>query len=277
MPRSAQRACLLLVAVAALACATNPVTGKSELVLFSESGEIAMGERMYAQARQASGGDYTIDPELSAYVSEVGERVAVMSDRPNLPYEFHVLNESTPNAWVLPGGKIAVNRGLLVELESEAELAALLGHEVTHAAARHSTQALVRGIALQGALIATSVALGDKSYAPYAVAGAGVAAALVNLRYGRDDEREADHYGTRYMHRAGYDPMAAVALQEMLLEKSEAGEPNWLEGLFLSHPHSAERVVANRESAQALVAEGGPAGELGEERFQSAIASLVAS
>ncbi|NRA09354.1 MAG: M48 family metalloprotease [Myxococcales bacterium] len=277
MPRSAQRASLLLVAVLGLACATNPVTGQREIVLLSESREIAMGERMYAQTRQASGGDYTVDPELTVYVAEVGERVAAASDRPQLPYEFHVLNESTPNAWALPGGKIAVNRGLLVELESEAELAALLGHEVTHAAARHSAQAFERGLALQGVLIATSVAVGDESYAPYAVVGAGVAATLVNLRYGRDDEREADYYGTLYIHRAGYDPMAAVSLQEVLLEKSEAGAPGWVEGLFRSHPHSAERVVANRESATALAAEGKPGGELGEERFQSAIASLVAS
>ena len=205
----------------------------------------------------------------------MGARVVAVSDRPELPYEFHVLNDSLPNAWALPGGKIAVNRGLLVELESEAELAALLGHEITHAAARHGAQSLERGLLLQGAVLATAVAVSDQKYAPLAVGGAKLGATLVNRRYGRDDEREADYYGMLYMHRAGYDPMGAVALQEILLEKGESGAPGWIEGLLASHPHSGERVVANRQTAAELLAEGGPAGEVGRERFQAAVGALI--
>jgi len=262
--------------VLALACANNPVTGQREVVLVPESQEIREGERLYSQGRQAQGGDYTVDPKLVAYVAEVGARVAAASDRAHLPYEFHVLNSSVPNAWALPGGKIAINRGLLVELESESELAALLGHEITHAAARHGAQALERGLLLQGVVIATTVVASDEKYAPLAVGGAKLATQLVDRRYGRDDEREADYYGMLYMHGAGYDPMAAVALQEILLEHGKAGAPHWLEGLFASHPPSEERVVTNRQTAEALLAQSGPPGEVGRDRFQVAVGPLVA-
>ena len=125
-------------------CATNPVTGKSELSIVSESWELKTGAQQYLPARQSQGGDYVADPGVQAYVQEVGNKVAAVSDR-SLPYEFAVINDSTPNAWALPGGKIAINRGLLTELDSEAELAAVLGHEVVHAAAKHSAKSIQRG------------------------------------------------------------------------------------------------------------------------------------
>jgi beta-barrel assembly-enhancing protease len=134
-------------------CGTNPVTHKRELQLVSESQEVSIGQENYAPARQQQGGDYIIDPELTAYVQSVGNKLAALSDR-QLPYEFVVLNDSVPNAWALPGGKIAFNRGLLYELNSEAELAAVLGHEIVHAAARHGAQKMETGMLLQGAVIA---------------------------------------------------------------------------------------------------------------------------
>ena len=112
----------LLAALGATGCATNPVTGDAELALISEAREIAIGRQQYAPAQQMQGGAYVIDPALQAYVAGVGARLAAVSDR-RLPYEFVVLNSDVPNAWALPGGKIAVNRGLLTELQSEAELA----------------------------------------------------------------------------------------------------------------------------------------------------------
>ena len=117
-------------------CVINPVTGDRELALVSAEQEIAIGEQQYEPSQQMQGGEYTLDPELTSYVAGVGQKLAAVSDR-QLPYEFVVLNSSVPNAWALPGGKIAVNRGLLTELDSEAELAAVLGHEIVHAAARH--------------------------------------------------------------------------------------------------------------------------------------------
>ena len=146
----------LLLALALLAgCSVNPVTGERELVFISTAQEIEMGRQNYLPMQQSQGGEYDVDPGLTAYVQRVGGTVAAQSGV-NLPYEFVVLNNSVPNAWALPGGKIAINRGLLVELDSEAELAAVLGHEIVHAAARHGAQGMERGTLLQGALIAAA-------------------------------------------------------------------------------------------------------------------------
>jgi predicted Zn-dependent protease len=204
LPLMRQTLILLLSFVFLYGCAVNPVTGKNELALVSESQEINIGRENYVPSRQMQGGDYTVNPELSAYVNEVGQKLAAVSDR-KLPYEFTVLNNSTPNAWALPGGKLAVNRGLLLELNSEAELAAVLGHEIVHAAARHGAQQMERGMMLQGALIATSIATQSNEYGNLVVGGAQVAAGLINTKYGRDDELEADYYGMQFMARAGYD------------------------------------------------------------------------
>ena len=256
-----------LALLAALsACSVNPVTGQREITFVSEAGEIQMGEQNYAPMQQSQGGIYDVDQELTAYVSGVGQRLAAVSDR-ELPYEFVVLNNSIPNAWALPGGKIAINRGLLTELESEAELAAVLGHEIVHAAARHSARQIERGMLLQGLVIATAVATSDSDYQNLAIGGAGVGAQLLNQAYGRSAELESDRYGMRYMARAGYDLQGAVTLQETFVRLSEGRRTDWLSGLFASHPPSQERVDANKRTAAAL----GGGGELGIDRFQAAM------
>jgi predicted Zn-dependent protease len=259
-------------AVAALvaACATNPVTGEKDLMLVGAGAELEIGRKNYAPMRQAEGGDYAMDPRLTAYVQQVGQRVAAVS--PNkLPYEFTVLNNSIPNAWALPGGKIAVNRGLLMQLKSEAELAAVLGHEVVHAAARHSAQQMSRGMLLQGGLIAAQVAASDSDYGGLAVAGAGIGAQLLMQRYGREAELEADKYGMNFMQQAGYDPQGAVTLQETFVRMNERKDSGWLAGLFASHPPSQERLDANRKRAAALP----QGGDLGVERYQAALAQTM--
>ncbi|HEU0225951.1 MAG TPA: M48 family metalloprotease [Steroidobacteraceae bacterium] len=260
------------VAVATLvaACATNPITGEKDLMLVGAATELEIGRKNYAPMRQAEGGDYAMDPALTAYVQQVGQRVAAVS--PNkLPYEFTVLNNSIPNAWALPGGKIAVNRGLLMQLKSEAELAAVLGHEVVHAAARHSAQQMSRGMLLQGGLIAAQVATSDSDYGGLAVAGAGIGAQLLMQRYGREAELESDKYGMNFMQQAGYDPQGAVTLQETFVRMNERKEAGWLAGLFASHPPSQERLDANRKRAAALPR----GGELGVERYQAALAQTM--
>jgi len=259
-----RRSWALLAALPLAGCTINPVTGDRELGLVSTAEEIGIGAAQYAPSRQMQGGDYVLDPTLNTYVAEVGDRLADVSDRA-LPYEFMILNSSVPNAWALPGGKIAVNRGLLLELNSEAELAAVLGHEIVHAAARHGAQAMQRSIILQGALLATTVAArGD--YSSLAVGAASVGAQLINQRYGRSAELEADLYGMTYLARAGYDPQAAVALQETFVRLSEDRSQDWLSGLFASHPPSTERVNRNRETAAALPA----GGDLGRDRYLAA-------
>lgn len=256
------------------ACGTNPVTGKREIQLVSEGQEIQLGAQNYAPMRQSEGGDYKVVPDLTAYVNEVGQKLAAVSDR-KLPYEFTVLNSSVPNAWALPGGKIAINRGLLVELRNEAELAAVLGHEIVHAAARHGAKSQERGMLLQGGLVAAQIgaAMGGMSdqAAQMVLAGAGVGAQLIHTRYGREAELESDLYGTGYMKAAGYDPSAAVSLQETFLRLSEGRQQNWLDGLFASHPPSAERVARNRETVAKL----GAGGELGVERYAARMAPLL--
>ena len=252
-------------------CVINPVTGDRELALISADQEIAIGEQQYEPSQQMQGGEYALDSELTAYVASVGQKLAAVSDRA-LPYEFVVLNSSVPNAWALPGGKIAVNRGLLTELESEAELAAVLGHEIVHAAARHGALAMQRGLLLQGALIATQVAAQRSDYGGLTVGAASLGAQLLTMRNGREAELESDLYGMRYMAAAGYDPSAAVSLQQTFVRLSEqsGGSGGRLARLFASHPPSEERVAANRATAATLP----QGGDLGRERYQAATAHL---
>ncbi|MGY6588930.1 MAG: M48 family metalloprotease [Wenzhouxiangella sp.] len=255
------------------ACAVNPVTGQRELSFFDEAWELQVGQENYAPLRQSQGGDFVLDAELVAYVQEVNRRVADHADR-ELPYEIEVLNSSVPNAWALPGGKMAINRGLLTEMNSEAELAAVLGHEIVHAAAGHSAQAQSRGALLQGAVILGGVAVGVASdredYATVAMLGGMVGAQLISQRYSRRAELEADRFGMIYMHRAGYNPEGAVELQESFVRLSEGRDSGFLNGLFASHPPSRERVAANQRTADEL----GREGIIGRERYQQMIARL---
>ena len=187
-----------------------------------------------------------------------------------MPYEFVVLNSSVPNAWALPGGKIAVNRGLLLELDSEAELAAVLGHEIVHAAAGHGAQAMQRSMILQGVLLATTVAAQRSDYSDLSIGAASAGAQLLNQRYSRNGELEADYYGMGYLASAGYDPEAAVALQATFVRLAEGRDESWVAGLFASHPLSQERVDRNRSTAVALATDG----VLERERFQATSSDL---
>lgn len=269
--------CMLALCLGA-GCAVNPVTGRNELNFVSEAQERTIGAQQYGPSKQGQGGEYRVEPALTAYVNEVGQRVAAVSDRA-LEYEFVVLNNSVPNAWALPGGKIAVNRGLLLELNNEAELAAVLGHEVVHAAARHGALAMTRGTLLQGALVVGAIATATNDdlspYSDFIVGGAQVGAQLISQRYGRDAERESDYYGIQYMVRAGYDPNAAVSLQQTFVRLSEGRESGWLEGLFVSHPPSQERVDNNRALVNELQPQlAGRDMEVGAARYEQAIAHL---
>lgn len=263
---------LLILTLSVATCGVNPVTKKRELQLVSEEKEIAIGTQNYSPTRQSQGGDYVLDPELTAYVQSVGDKLAAVSDR-KLPYEYAVINDSVPNAWAMPGGKIAFNRGLLYELHSEAELAAVMGHEMVHAAARHGAQGMERGILLQGAMVAVGIGAQNTDYANLIVGGAQVGAQLVNSKYGRDAESESDLYGMQYMKKAGYDPTAAVTLQETFVRLSEGRKSNFIEGLFASHPPSPERVAANK----ATLAKVGASGEWGKEIYAKKTAKLRAT
>ncbi len=245
----------ILITVVLTACGTNPVTKKREFQFVSEAQEISIGKQNYSPARQSQGGDYILDPELTAYVQSIGHKLGKVSDR-QLPYEFVIINDSIPNAWAMPGGKIAFNRGLLYELNSEAELAAVMGHEIVHAAARHGAKGMERGIFLQGAMIAVGIGAQNSDYANLIVGGAQVGAQLISSKYGRNAESESDLYGMQYMKAAGYDPAAAVTLQETFVRLSADRKSNFLDGLFASHPPSEKRVGDNKETLKTLGAGG---------------------
>ncbi len=256
-------------------CGINPVTGERAFVLpnLDENWERGVGQKMYAPMRQSQGGDYKLDPVLTEYVESVGDRLAAQASR-DLPYEFHVLNDSVPNAWALPGGKIVVNRGLLTELSSEAELAAVLGHEIVHADAAHGARQQSKGLLTQVGMMAAMIYGSSKAKTEagqqIAVMVPQLGAQLITTKYGRDAERESDLYGMRYMSAAGYNPQGAVELQETFVKLSEGRRTDWLSGLFASHPASAERVANNRATAETLP----KGGEFGRDIFMRKTAHL---
>ena len=240
------------VAAAITGCAVNPVTGKQELSLMSQSQEVALGAQEYPKAQQQQGGEYLVDPALQRYVSGVGQKLAKVSDQPQLPYEFVVLNNSTPNAWALPGGKIAVNRGLLVLLEDESELAAVLGHEIVHAAARHSAAAMSQQQILGAGIAILGATTQNTGYGDLISLGSQLGGSAYIAKYGRDNELESDQYGMKYMAAAGYDPQGAVRLQKKFVALSKGKQAGGLEALFASHPPSQARVDANVAHAEQL-------------------------
>ena len=269
---------LMSLALTQVACSTNPVTGEKNFIMpnLDENWEREVGQKMYAPMRQSQGGDYILDPALIAYVEGVGGRLAAQASR-DFSYEFHVLNSSVPNAWALPGGKIVVNRGLLTELDSEAELAAVLGHEIVHADAAHGARQQSKGMLTQVGMMAAMIYGSSQAKSEMgqqvAMMVPQLGAQLITTKYSRDAERESDLYGMRYMSAAGYDPQGAVALQETFLELSKDRKSDWLSGLFASHPASRERVTNNRATAKTLP-EGG---EFGRDAYMRNTADLRAN
>jgi len=241
---------ICMLAVAVYSCAVNPVTGRSELAIvsFSEEEEAALGAKAYTPAVQQQGGFYR-DRELEAYVQDVGMRLARVSHRPGLNYRYRVLNSSVPNAFALPGGYIVINRGLLVGLSNEAEMAAVLGHETGHVTAKHSLAGYQRAMAAN--VLVAGVVLGTGGRAGVQELS-GITASLLENGFSRDQEREADWLGIDYMVKAGYNPEGAVQLQEYFYRQLEGGKnPMWVEGLFRTHPFSKERL----DNARARIAE----------------------
>ncbi len=259
-------------------CAVSPVTGRQELALFqvSTSEEISLGQQTFPRALQQMGGEYD-DPQLADYVRQVGEKLARISQRPDLPYQFKVVNDSTPNAFALPGGFIAISRGLLAALENEAQLASVLGHELGHVTARHSVQAMQRGSLLGLGMAVLGGGAGQGGYGVVAQQAGQLAAGLLENTYSREQERESDRLGVDYLVLAGYNPQGAVQLQEYFYRKVEQGaEPMWLAGLFRTHPFSKERML----DLQQYVAEryaptaGDPRYVLNQQSFARAVAGL---
>ncbi len=257
----------LCLSCALVGCSKNPVTGEKHFLLPGKALDQQIGESQYIPAQQSQGGAYLLDPQLTAYIQQVGNKLAAVSDSPNLPYEFVVLNNSVPNAWALPGGKIAINRGLLLELQDEAQLAAVLGHEIVHSAARHGAQQMRNQQLLQLGMAGLGVAMTNNDYRNLVIGGAVLGAQLTSARYSRSNELESDEFGMKYMAKAGYDLQAAVELQEIFLKLSGQHQSSWLQGLFASHPPSAERVNQNLKHASQF---SGTASYRGKQAYQKA-------
>ena len=255
----------------AAACATNPATGNKEFSLMSESQEIALGEQMDKQVRQEMG--IYNDPELQRYVEQIGLRLARVSERPNLPWHFAVVDEPAVNAFALPGGYIYLTRGILPFLDNEAQLAGVLGHEIGHVTARHSAQQYTKatsasvGLTLLNIFVPESRPLGG-----LAESGLG----LLFLKYGRDDERQADSLGVQYSARNQWDPKGVAEMLTTLARLDEAsgsskGVPNWLS----THPAPADRVQEVQASVQQASATIAGAPALNEAEFLNRIDGVI--
>lgn len=226
------------------ACATNPVTGRRELSLVSEAQEIQMGQ----QASQADLQKVGAVPSVAArtLVNNIGKQMAAKSERPNLPWEFHVLDDAAVNAFAYPGGFIFVTRGLLTHLGSESELAEVIGHEIGHVTAKHTVAAMSKQQVAQIGLVAGSVI--SPQVAKYGEL-LGTGASLLFLKFGRDDELQADALGFQYSLANGYDPREAPKVFTTLGRLSgDAGArvPEWQS----THPDPGNRV----QNAEARVA-----------------------
>jgi len=247
-------AAVTIAAVAALAsCTLNPATGERQLTLMSEAQEIEIGRRAVPQVL-ASFGEYP-DEEWQRYVSRLGRELAAESERPNLPWGFHVLDDPLVNAFAYPGGQIYVTRGILAHFESEAELASVLGHEIGHVTARHSVEQMSEQQLAQLGLGVAAVASEDfRPYAPFAAAGL----QLLFLKFSRDDERQSDELGLRYMTRAGYDPREMPEVFRTLDRIEDASGGSRVPAWQSTHPDPIDRVERIEERIEQL-----PPGQLG--------------
>ncbi len=256
-------------------CAVDPVTGEHEIVLMSPAEEIAIDKR---QAPYQFSADYGVvqDSRLNSYINRVGMEIASRSHRPNMPYSFRAVNAAYINAYAMPGGSIAVTRGILVELNNEAELAALLGHEIGHVNARHaaetSTKGMFANLLLAGATIATSAA-GYGSAAGLVQQLGGMSAGALLAHYSRDNEREADALGMEYMTRAGYTPRGMVELMEVLVQNGHRN-PSAIELMFATHPMSSERLAWAKQAASTKYAQFLNTGAVNRERYMDQTARL---
>ncbi len=243
--------CVLLLA----GCAINPVSGERDFALVSEAEEIEQGRR-FNRVILAQYGVYD-DPGLQAYVSQIGQRLAQTSHRAHLEYQFTVLDSPEINAFALPGGYIYITRGIMAYLDSEAELAGVLGHEIGHVTARHSVRQQGGQFAsdLLGILIAATTGSNELASASQSI-GTGIIRG-----YGREYELEADRLGAEYLHNIGHDPEVMLGVIGVLKDQEtfereqarrEGREPNIYHGVYSTHPRNDKRLQTVVRAARKL-------------------------
>ncbi len=249
---------LLASALFLPSCATNPVTGRTEFNIVSEQQELAMGKEAHEEILSEFD-VYDEKPELNAMVDRIGRGIAARSARPDLPWTFTLLDTPMVNAMALPGGYVYVTRGILERMNSEDELAGVIGHEVAHVAARHSAKSISNATLAQIGLVAAAVIAGEENterYGAIAIIGAG----LLFTRYSRQQETQADLLGTQYMASAGYNPHGSESMLQGL-QRLEGGGVSRLERYFMDHPDPKKRVddvrreIATLQTGDATVAD----------------------
>lgn len=235
------RGLIALVLLAAAACQTVPVTGRSQLVLISQGEETAMGLDSYQQVIQKS--KVSTDPRLNEQVTRVGRRIAEATGRTDYQWEFRVIEDKQVNAFCLPGGKVAVYTGILPVTRDDDGLAAVLGHEVAHAVARHGAERLSQSMVVQSGLGVVQAGLAARDpivvQGVTAALGAGASVGLL-LPWSRAQESEADHLGLIYMAKAGYQPRAA---RDLWVRMSELSGGNQKVEFLSTHPSDTTRIA----------------------------------
>lgn len=245
-------ALLILVALPTTGCSVNPATGKRSFTLMSWEKEKALGLAAAPEMTEAFGGAVP-DASIGDYASEVGAKLVTGIEQgvPDLDWEFTVLNSPVINAFALPGGKVFISRGLAEKLDSEAEFAGVLGHEIGHVTARHSNQQMSAQLGLNFAIgaVAAGIGLSDtdsevRKYGQLGLPAVAVGSNLFLLRFGRSEELEADMLGMRYMSRAGFDPRGQLEVMQVLADEADgARQPEWLS----THPLPESRIEAIRD------------------------------
>lgn len=226
-------------------CTTNEATGRSQYLAMSREEEIKVGAENQAPLTAEFGGAIT-QPALHGYVADIGRKLAAQTeaDNPELPWEFTLLNSKVINAFALPGGKVFISRGLAEEMTNEAQLAAVLGHEIGHVTAKHSAERMGQalGTTIGGAILGglAGAAIGGKDGILIGAGGGATVGGVVALSYSRDQEIEADRLGMRYMEKLNYDPIGAIEVQEIL---GRAGGGGGTPEILATHPSSATRIA----------------------------------
>lgn len=257
-------------------CAVNPVTGDRQLLLLSEGDEVRL-DREHSPHQFSADYGKSRDAALNRYLNDTGRALAARTHRPEMPYSFQAVNATYVNAYAFPGGTIAVTRGILLALDNEAQLAALLGHELGHVNARHAAARMTKGLVGQvlvvGAGIYARQGLGPQ-YAELTEQLGMLGAGVLLASYSREDEREADRLGMEYMVRGGYNPQGMVQLMAMLRDQAKK-RPSALELMFATHPMSDERyrTAVDMAAGQYRQAAGLP---LQRERYMDNTATLRA-
>ncbi|MDA0234493.1 MAG: M48 family metalloprotease [Proteobacteria bacterium] len=228
-------------------CATSPVTGETILVGMSEAQEKQTDAQV--APHQFSQDLGTIQDEaVNRYVAGIGQRMGTLTHRPQMPYSYRVLNANYVNAYTFPGGAMGVTRGILADLDDEAQLAALLGHELGHVNARHAAQRQGQNMVAQAAIAGLNVAAQNSDWGGLMSMGGQIGASALLAGYSREHEREADALGQEYLVKAGYPATGMVRLHQLLVAE-EKSAPSLLQTMFSTHPMSSERMQAAQAAA----------------------------